>query len=264
MTFQSWEELVHEPASERHIVQLYREPIFLQKAVAAWLAQPLATGGGAVVVGTPENASRVLARLRTMGVDVETLQAAGRLRIVDAEGLMARFIVDGTPDAARFKEAAAEVLQAVRAACGPEGEVRAWGEMVNLLWKRGNLAAAQRLESLWNEVIDEHGIRLLCSYEADNLAPETHAGLLGHLCAGHSQLIPEDDFATFDLALGNALVDVFGEDEAAMVRTIFGKRRSLPIGMPPAEAVLVALQDVQPEVGKRVLAATRGHLRRGD
>jgi hypothetical protein len=262
MAFRSWQQLVTAPEGERHIVQLYREHGFLVEAVSAWAAPALRSTGGVVLVGAPRNVDAILRRLAEEGLDVDALRRSGRLAIVGAEDLMARFMVDGMPDAAAFKAVAGEVIQAVQAACPAErAEVRAWGEMVNLLWHQGNRAAAQRLEALWNEVIDAHGIRLLCSYAVDNLAPETHADALAHVCAGHSQLIPEPDFDALDRAVGLALVDVFGEDEAGLVRTLFSRKRRLPIGMPPAEAVLVALQETQPELGRRVLASTRMHIR---
>lgn len=262
MAFRSWQQLVTTPESERHIVQLYRDRAFLVDAVARWAAPALRASGGVVLVGAPRNTDAILRRLAESGLDVDALRRAGRLAIVGAEDLLARFMVHGMPDPARFKEVAAEVIGRVQAACpGDHAEVRAWGEMVNLLWHDGNRAAAQRLEALWNEVIDAHGIRLLCSYAVDNLAPETHADALAHVCAGHSQLIPEPDFDALDRAVGLALVDVFGEEEAGLVRTLFSRKRRLPIGMPPAEAVLVALQETQPELGRRVLASTRMHIR---
>jgi hypothetical protein len=262
MAFRSWQDLVREPQSERHVLQLYREPGFLQAAVSAWAAEALAKGGAAILVGAPENVAPIEARLAAMGHDPAALRRAGRLVVVDGDALMHRFMVEDMPDADAFRGLASEIIGRARAACeGPNPEVRAWGEMVNLLFHRGNLPAAQRLESLWNDVIDAERIRLMCSYAIDNLAPETHAGLLGHVCAGHSQLMPEPDYDRLERAVGRALLDVFGEAEAGIVRTLFANKRPLPIGMPPAEALLVALQATQPDLGRRVLVCTRVHFR---
>ncbi len=263
MSSRPWEELLRDPASERHVVQVYRDPSFLVRAVAAWALPPLSGEGGVVLVCTPRHAALVEERLRADGLDAAALRASGRLAVVDAEETLSSFMRDGAPDRAAFLQVASRLAGGVRAACGEGAEVRAWGEMVDLLAKRGQPEAAQRLESLWNEAIDAEGIRLLCSYEMDNLDPETHAGRLARACAGHSQLIPEEDPAAFDLAMSRALADVFGEEEAGLVRALLAKRRTLPIAMPAAEAVLVALHDAQPAVGRRLLQATRLHLAKG-
>ncbi|HWH08507.1 MAG TPA: MEDS domain-containing protein, partial [Candidatus Thermoplasmatota archaeon] len=242
----------------RHVVELYRDEAALARSVARWVAPALRGDGTAVLIGTPAHLDAVRERLRGEGDDVDGLERAGVLRGVDADALLARFLVDGMPDAAEFKRLARGLLREVRGA-GGAGPLHAWGEMVNLLWARGNLPAAQALEALWNEVLAEEGGRLLCSYGVDNLAPGTHEGLLRDVCAGHSYLVPEPDEGRFETAVARALADVFGGD-APRVRAMFAARRSLPVGMPAAEAVLVALHEVQPQLGRRVLASARAHL----
>lgn len=257
----SWQELLQTPGSERHIVQIYRDEPFLRDAVAAWVAPALEGGGGVILICAPHNAALVLGALRERGVDTDGPLACGRLVIVDARPFMARFIMDGMPDGARFHALASEALARLRAALpSPEGEVRAWGEMVNLLWQEGNPDAARRLEALWNEVIDAHGIRLLCSYRMDNLDPHTHEGALRDVCGSHSQLVPEADYEAFESALNDALVDVLGEEEAMAARFSYARRRSMPTGMPTAEAILVALQELRPEAGRLVLQRARERL----
>jgi hypothetical protein len=58
-----------------------------------------------------------------------------------------------------------EVVQSVKRS-GRFKTVRAYGEMVNLLWTH-NLPAALRLEELWNEVIQELSLSLFCAYHLD-------------------------------------------------------------------------------------------------
>lgn len=260
VTFRSWQELLRDPGSERHLVQIYRDHGFLADAVAAWLAPALEAGGGAILVCTPPSRARVLAVLDAAGARATAAHAEGRIAILDAADLWARICPAGTLDVPAFKALAAAHAARVRAACPAGGPIRAWGELVDLLWKRGEPAQAERLESAWNEVIDAEGIRLLCSYEMDNLAPRTHGGDLRRVCASHSQLVPEEDYARFEKALGRALVEVFGEGEAGMVRIEHSRRRGLPTGMPAAEAVLVGLHEAEPEAARRVLARTRAHL----
>jgi hypothetical protein len=45
--------------------------------------------------------------------------------------------------------------------------VRAFGEMVALLWAQGKSQAALELEDLWNELPGHHPFSLMCAYSLD-------------------------------------------------------------------------------------------------
>lgn len=259
MLARTWPQLVRDPGGDRHLVQVYREASFLVRVASEWGSVPLARGGGALFVCRPENATRLRAGLARIGVEVEAREREGRLLFLDAETLMGRFIVDGEPRPERFKPILRGLVSDLRKVAAPGAELRAFGEMVDLLWHRGEKDAARRLEGLWNEAIDELDLRLLCAYAVDNLAEETHAHHLKGICEGHSQLIPEEDPEAFDSAVARALVDVFGEAEAGIVRATFARTRLVPTAMPAAEAVLLALQETRPEAGRRVIRAARSH-----
>jgi hypothetical protein len=249
--------------AERHIVQLYREEGAMGAVVGAWLSGALAGGGGALLIGTPEHAAGVRDVMARGGVDVTRAEDEGRLLVLDARETLARFMRSpDEPGRDLFLPLARAAVARVRGARGGRGaEVRAWGEMVDILWHEGKREAAARLESLWNEAIDEGSFRLLCSYRIDNLDERAHVG--GDVlaaCVGHSCLIPEADAEAFDAAVGAALVDVFGEAEAGLVRAAFARRRAVPAHMPTAELVLLALQRERPDSWRRVLAAARARM----
>ena len=46
----------------------------------------------------------------------------------------------------------------------PVRKVRIFGEMVSLLLARNEVAIAERLERLWNEIIGAHLVSLFCTY----------------------------------------------------------------------------------------------------
>ncbi|MCA1812506.1 MAG: MEDS domain-containing protein [Halobacteriales archaeon] len=167
---------------------------------------------------------------------------------------MARFMDGARPDPAAFHDNVASVLHAARATGATE--VRAWGEMVNLLWKQGNLPAAMRLEELWNEAIDKHGIRLLCSYETHGLDVGTF-DLLSSLTHGHGRLIPVEDTDRLDHAVAQAVLDVCGEDAPALMRAI--AKGTSPLAMPRSASMLVALRRMLPYFGDRIIARARDH-----
>lgn len=260
MTRPRWREVLETPGVERHIVQVYRERTFLVGAVAAWIGNGLRAGGGAILACNAQNAEAVLARIEHDGVDVAKARAEGRLVVFDADAFLASFMVGGLPRADRFKPAILEAVSGIRQRMRAEGELRAWGEMVDILAKAGNSSGAQALEALWNEVIEATRLRLLCSYELDALHGDAHRGPLEAACAGHSRLLVAEDSTSFERALDRALVEEYGERDAALMRMRLAASRPLDIGMESSEAVLLALQREDPTRGSRVLAAMRREM----
>lgn len=244
-----------------HVVQLYREVGFLQRGVATWIGDSLRAGGAGILVCTDENAARIRTQLARDGVDVAALEAADRLQVVEAHGMMSRFMRDGLPDAGSFLRLAEALIErARRSTTAPDAPVRAWGEMVNVLVKKGDIPAAQALEDLWNEVIARTQLELLCSYEVDNLEAETHDQLLRDVCHGHTRLMPEESEPHFEQALARALREIVGPREADKLWERFATRPPISIRMPPAEAVLVGVHATDGSLSERLFAAIRAEL----
>jgi hypothetical protein len=146
-----------------HAVRFYQDRQSLAGMVGQFLGEGFVAGLPAIVIATPDHIDAIKGVLATRFFDVTSLQAAGDLIIVDAEATLARFMVDGMPDAARFRDAVTPLIE--RACRGrKDGVVRAYGEMVDVLWKAGHTVAAVRLETLWNQLAQSHAFALLCGY----------------------------------------------------------------------------------------------------
>ena len=70
----------------------------------------------------------------------------------------------------------------------PHCTVRAYGEMVDVLWKDGATAAAIRLEMLWNELAGRHSLSLLCGYAMGNFYKEA---AVEDICSHHTHVMSE-------------------------------------------------------------------------
>lgn len=162
MPAEEWRRLVQVPPAHAHVAIVYDPPDDAASLVAAWIVEPLREGGGAIMVGTSDHAEQARAELRRLGLNVALAESEGRLVVLDAHAFMSQFMRDGTPDGATFSRLARDLVRRVRSVSA--GEVRAWGEMVDILRHAGNADAAQRLEELWNAAIEQHGIQLLCTY----------------------------------------------------------------------------------------------------
>src|SRR5215208_1237503 len=150
-----------------HGVRFYKDSLGLSEIVGNFLAEGFAHSQPAMVIATPLHRLAVESQLTTRGFDVTQLTSGRMLKSLDADAVLEEFMVDGVPDAMRFKRAIVPVLESV---CeGRDGcVVRAYGEMVDVLWKRGQFAAATRLETLWNALANTHQFSLLCGYAMGN------------------------------------------------------------------------------------------------
>src|ERR1041385_8502046 len=131
-----WSGLLATAGPRDHIVQLYQDQQFLNRAVCRFAAGAIENGEGVILVPTAEHWEAFRPRLESEGVDVKAAQARGQLTVVDADELLPRFMRDAMPDAPVFLGLAADVIAEARADTRYP-KVRWWGEMVNVLWEHG-------------------------------------------------------------------------------------------------------------------------------
>jgi hypothetical protein len=154
-----------EPWRYDHLVSFCASDDQLIAKVAPFVEDGLACGEAAVLVATPAHIGQVKAALGACSLDVKALEASGRLTYFDAAETLAQLSNGKRPDEARFAQVIGGALARAEAAA-PSGAVRAYGEMVDLLWRQGNVAEAVRLEALWNELAHSRRLSLLCTYTA--------------------------------------------------------------------------------------------------
>lgn len=184
-----------EMSDSEHFVQFYEADAFLLDSLSGYVGAALTAGDGAVVIATRERREGLEARLEEHGFDVAVASASGQFVSLDAAETLSKFMVDGSPEPRRFAEIVGSIL--VRVADG-RGRVRAFGEMVALLWAEGNYAAAISLEELWNNLQHTHSFSLYCAYPMNNFGGEEFAAQLGNVCAGHSRVIPAESYTSLN------------------------------------------------------------------
>lgn len=121
--------------------------------------------------------------LRAYGHDVAGARHEGRLVFLSAEETLALFMVDGHPDQELFRWVIGAIVAQLRERTG--GAVRAYGEMVGLLWNAGRSSAAAKLEGFWNELSIENGFQLYCAYQIDVFGSEFQAGVIDEILCAH-------------------------------------------------------------------------------
>jgi DcmR-like sensory protein len=174
-----------QPAGHFHAVRFYDTKESLCRIVAEFLGEGLVANQPALVIATPEHRDGIVQELRARHFDVDQMRAAGDLLLLDAREMLATFIVDGQPDADLCR---IHVTRAIEQVCRGRKDctVRAYGEMVDLLWKDGASIAAVRLEMLWNQLAMTHDFSLLCGYAMGNFYKD--AGV-ADICAQHTHVV---------------------------------------------------------------------------
>ncbi len=137
---ETWDQVVADAAPGDHIVQLYQDQEFLNRAVCRYARAGLVNGEGVMLFPTLTHWNAFRPRLEAEGVDVDAAQERGQLTVVDADVILPRFMRGAMPDPPVFRRVFGDVFGQARAGESYQ-KVRAWGEMVNVLWERGDVNA---------------------------------------------------------------------------------------------------------------------------
>lgn len=136
---------------------------------------------------TKSHTSQLEQRLEKLGVNVDQARARGYYMAYDASETMAKFIVNGLPDKKLFKQIIGGLVKESVARNKP---VRAFGEMVALLWKEGNQAGVAQLEALWDDLIRDYNVSLYCAYPRMHFDKSIHGDMLSAIDKLHATVTP--------------------------------------------------------------------------
>lgn len=168
-----------------HLVQIYEDDAVFLDTLEGFVAGGLKAGDGVIVIATTPHIRGLDERLSSVGIDVDAARDNGDYVVLDAEETLSKFITNGWPDDDKFRELVTGVLSLVR---GDERRVRAFGEMVAVLWAQGHNAATVRLEYLWHNLCQERDFSLFCAYPKIGFT-EFALKSLQDICDVHSRVI---------------------------------------------------------------------------
>lgn len=182
-------------SGSRHACQFYEDEAHLFEVVTSFVGAGLRAGEPALIIATRAHRDALRAALQTRGFDVDGAIAAGKLAFFDAQAMLAEILAGATPDPGRFQAKIGALLDGVQ----PSGPIRVFGEMVDLLWRRGNPRGAIQLEELWNALGRSRSFSLLCAYVMGNFYREADQEGFERICAAHTHVEPTERYpATAD------------------------------------------------------------------
>lgn len=175
-----------EMAPCEHIVQIYGDDSVFLDGLEGFVGNALRTGESAIVIASAAHLHGLERRMRDHGVDVQRARMEGRYIDRLAEETLERFMVDDWPDEARFTECVSELLALGRGE--NNRKVRAFGEMVAILWSRGKVAATLQLEMMWTRFCEKQQFPLLCAYPRDGFTKNAAESIVD-ICHAHSKVV---------------------------------------------------------------------------
>ena len=185
---------VPQGAPVRHAAKFYETELSLYATVAGFLSQALLARHPALLFATPTHTEAIEQRLTELLIDVPRARRAGDLVVLDAEDTLGTFMIGGHPDAELFEAHVGSILEQLLRG-RKQAKARAYGEMVDVLWKQGLAEAAIELEILWNKLALKHSFSLLCGYSMGNFFKQ--AEQFHEVCRQHSQILdPQMDTVT--------------------------------------------------------------------
>ena len=143
---------------------------------------------------------------------------------------------------------------------GPDARpARVFGEMVDLLCRRGDADGADELERLWNHAArTQRQFSLLCGYRLDIFDSQAQTEMLPSICREHSHVLPARNYPRFARAVDSALREVLGPNHAATVYVLVSRE----VGhdqVPLAQSILMWVSQNMPTQSSQILASARAH-----
>jgi hypothetical protein len=172
-----------------HLLRLYDNDLELLDSLEEFVHAGFDNGDSNVVIATPEHLSALNGRLADKGCDLTKARSDQTYIEFDARDTLAEFMRDEWPEPERFESTIRDILLSVR---GDGRHVRAFGEMVALLWSDGNRDATVRLEYLWNNLCSAEGFSLFCAYP-ECAFQKDDAWQLYEISAAHTHVLRKDD-----------------------------------------------------------------------
>jgi hypothetical protein len=182
----------HKLEHGHHLVHFYEDQAALVLSVTDFVVPGINQGEGIILVAEASNLTKFRTSLAVRGIDLAKVEASRQLILLDAHQTLSSFMVNGMPDSHLFFKTVYPLMDSMSANFP---SIRAYGEMVNILWKEKNPEAVLQLESLWNELSHKYKFSLLCGYDHNQFDSKKNEIFIRQISRTHTHFIPTDSFS---------------------------------------------------------------------
>jgi hypothetical protein len=166
-----------------HVVQVYEDDAVFIDSLEGFVRSGILAEDCVIVIATAVHLKALEKRLKLHGFDKNELIESGRYIPLNAEKSLRNFMVTGWPDEKLF-------MKFVRSLIPDRNgrSIRAFGEMVAILWAQGYSGATVQLEHLWNKFCEMEELSLFCAYPKSGFTQDVNTSI-SHICSTHSKVI---------------------------------------------------------------------------
>jgi hypothetical protein len=168
-----------------HLVQVYENDKIFLDTLEGFAGTGFLANDSVVIIATSKHLDALNARLRSQGIDLNALAEADQYIPIDAEDLLSILLVDGWIDEEIFNSFITDIVNRAKQR---NGKVRAFGEMVAVLWAQGNCGATVQLENLWNQLHGKSPFTLFCAYPKTGFS-QSATDSIDIICKQHAKVI---------------------------------------------------------------------------
>ena len=183
-----------QPACNDHLVHFYKDETVFLDMLESFAAEGLSKEESVIIIATAAHREALEQRLRKRGARVDFARASDLYIDLDAQQTLDKFMTSlGSqpwPDEERFETLVNDLLLRARGSDDPHQgrRVRAFGEMVVILYERGGISGMLQLERLWHTFCQEKAFCLFCAYPKTGFT-DTADHAMREIIAHHSRIV---------------------------------------------------------------------------
>ena len=184
-----------------HVVQIYEDDGIFLDTLAGFVGGGINAGECVVVIATSNHLRSLYSRLSSYAINVSTLIDDDRYIALDAESTLSKFMRDGWPDEQLFNETVSSIVER---GTSKGRRIRAFGEMVAILWANGYNGATVQLEHLWTKFCEKNQLSLFCAYPRAGFTKDIEESIKT-ICDCHTTMIHGNEKQLTEVLYAEAL-----------------------------------------------------------
>ncbi len=168
-----------------HVVQIYEDDAMFINALEGFVISGLKDKESVIIIATEMHLEALKEKLEEHGFNIKNLLSDDQLILLNAKETLSKFMVNNWPDKALLTTLMSGVMARSR---GNNRKVRAFGEMVAILYEQGHIEATAHLEDIWNEFMHTDAFSLFCAYPKSNFTDDSKTPI-NNICKKHTKMI---------------------------------------------------------------------------
>jgi hypothetical protein len=183
-----------------HVLQVYRTDEMFLNTLEEFVSSGIKSGDCIIIIGTINHVSALEKRLQK-DFDIEALTYDNQLILLNTETTLGSFMRNGEPDESLFNTFLTNLMAKAKV---NDRKIRAFGEMVAVLWAQGNTNATLQLENLWNKFCETEAFCLFCAYPHSIFTQDINISLK-EICQAHTKMVGGWEGSKTELFYSNVL-----------------------------------------------------------